>query len=306
MHIVVIGAGALGTFFGSRLEEAGAKVTFLVRDQRAEKIKQNGLQVKSTQGDYQFEQPNIVTDVKEIEKVDLVLLSVKGYHLSGALPSIEELVRKGAYVLPILNGIEHIEILQRAFGKDVIIGGLSYIVATLDERGHVIHSSPFHKLVFGPLTEKQTDFCQQLEDVLSKTSLTYSNSESILIDLWEKYTFITATSGITTATNLPVGPIREETATYQLVDRILQEMQQLAIAESVAITPTHIESVKRNFQKLADDATSSMHQDRRKGIMLEVEHLHGGALRLAQKHNLKIPYIETIYGMIKPFENREE
>ncbi|GGB44416.1 2-dehydropantoate 2-reductase [Lentibacillus populi] len=302
MNIVVIGAGALGSYFGARFLEGGANVTFLVRERRAKQIEKNHIKLNSPSGDYTVTNPKIATDAAEIETADLVLVSVKGYHLPGTLADLKTLTKKGAHVLPVLNGIEHISYLQDQLGKDAVIGGLSFIIATLDENGHVIHSSDFHDLVFGQLEPTQTTICNQLENLCHKANVNGINSDTILLELWKKYTFITAFSGITTAANLPIGEIRDHDSTFRIAEMILQEMRTLAKAYNVEIPGDDVEMAKAKLLHLPEDATSSMHQDRRKGLPLEVDHLQGGALRLSKAAGVEMPYTETVYGLIKPFE----
>ncbi len=302
MHIVVLGAGALGGYFGSRWEEAGADVTYLVRGKRGKQLEEQGLKVNSTQGNYVTRSPRVVTEVHDIENPDLVFVSVKGYHLAGTLESLKVLSDKGAFILPVLNGIEHINVLQDYLGEESVIGGLSFIVATLNDDGHVEHSSDFHKLVFGPLNSKQSDICQEFWDLSSKAKIETIYSDSILQELWKKYLFINALSGITTATDLPIGPVRDSEDTIKIAEMILNEMQQLANSYNIGITDEDVAGAKGNLQKFGYDATSSMHQDRRKGQKLELDHLHGGALRLAEAKGLKIPFTEAVHGIIKPFE----
>ncbi len=303
MHIVVIGAGALGAYFGGRFEEAGAKVTFLVRKKRAEQIQNHGLDIKSTKGDYAIKNPKIVTNASEIDAADLVFLSVKGYHLKGAMDDVKQLVEKGANVLPVLNGIEHVSVLQEQLGRDAVLGGLCFIIATLNNKGHVEHSSAFHNLVFGPLEPAQTTICNQLEELSKQANIKMIHSKAISLELWKKYMYITAFSGITTATNLPIGPICDYKETFYVAEMILQEMKRLANKYEVDLTDVDVEKAKKNFMNLNRDATSSMHQDRRKNLTLEVDHLHGGALRLAKAKGLELPFTEAVYGLIKPFEN---
>src|SRR5690625_1587153 len=131
MNIVVIGAGALGFYFGSRFQQAGANVSFLVREKRFSQIRKNGIHISSTQGDYRLKEPKLILTPDEIDSCDLVFLSVKGYHLSGTLDHVKKLVEKGAYVLPVLNGIEHIPVLQEYVGKSYVLGGLVSIIDTL-------------------------------------------------------------------------------------------------------------------------------------------------------------------------------
>lgn len=304
MNIVVVGAGALGSYFGARFQEGGANVTFLVREKRAEQIRQNHIAVQSKLGDYTITNPEFATDATEIDKVDLVFVCVKGYHLPGTLDNLKELVRKGAHVLPILNGMEHISYLQDQLGKDAVIGGLSFIIATLDENGSVIHSSDFHDLIFGPLQSTQMPICKRLEELCHRANVNGSLSETVSVDLWKKYTFINAFSGITTAANLSIGEIRKHEDTFRIAEMLLQEMRTLAKAYGNEIPEDHVGMAKAQMLHLPEDATSSMHQDRRKGLTLEVDHLHGGALRLAKAVGVDMPYTETVYGLIKPFENK--
>ncbi|WP_449354876.1 ketopantoate reductase family protein [Virgibacillus natechei] len=303
MRIVVIGAGALGVYFGARWIEVGADVTFLVRENRAGQIKEHGIKINSPYGDYVVGNPKVITDPEEVEAVDLVLVSVKGYHLQGTIEQLKALTAKGAYVLPVLNGMEHIQILQDALGKESVIGGLSFIFATLNDKGHVEHSGDAHQLIFGPLDASQKDICSKIEEIAEPAVMDSRNSADISRELWKKYMFINALSGVTTAANLAIGPIRDNKETFHVVEMILREMKMLANAYSVRLMEADVEAARQNISKLDPDATSSMHKDRRKGLTLEVDHLHGGAVRLAEAVDLDVPYTRAILGIIKPFEH---
>lgn len=303
MNIVIIGAGALGSYFGGRLQQAGQHVQYLVRKKRAKQLKENGISITSPHGNYQSNDLYIIENVSDIEKVDLVILAVKGQHLKGTLTDLKFLVEKGAKVLPLLNGLEHISILQEELGDEAVLGGSAFIIATLDEKGHVIHSNENHDLIYGPLHPSQKKICDEFEQTAGSAIMKVSRTENILIRMWIKYMFITAFSGVTTASNLPIGTIRRFPETNGLLEKVLVEMKELANAYDVGITAKNIAQALENMAGLPDESTSSMHQDRRKGLTLEVEHLQGGALRLADKAGLKLPVIETLYALIKPFEN---
>lgn len=303
MNIVIIGAGALGSYFGGRLQQAGQDVQYLVRKNRAKQLKENGISITSPHGNYQLNDLHITENVNDIEKVDLVILAVKGQHLQGTLTDLKVLVEKGAKVLPLLNGLEHVSILQDELGEEAVLGGSAFIIATLDEKGHVIHSNENHDLIYGPLHPSQKKICDEFEQAAGSAIMKAGRTENILIKMWIKYMFITAFSGVTTASNLPIGTIRRFPETNGLLEKVLVEMKELANAYDVGITVENIAQALENMAGLADESTSSMHQDRRKGLTLEVEHLQGGALRLADKVGLKLPVIGTLYALIKPFEN---
>ncbi|WP_194287365.1 ketopantoate reductase family protein [Gracilibacillus oryzae] len=299
MNIAIIGAGALGTYFGARWIEAGANVTFIVREKRKKQIEENGLYVKSICGDTSINAPQIVTDPSELNNIDIVIVAVKGYHLENVLPVIKASLSENSYILPVLNGLAHYAPLVRQFGKEKVLGGLANIIATLNDQGHVEHTSKLHEIRFGPLEEGQKEICKRLAAISEKSNMVAVHSEKIKTDLWYKYMFITAFSGITTAADLPIGRIRAHKATMDIAEGILKEMQRIAETESGGLENKHIKRAMETMRNLHPEATSSMHQDMRKGLTIELEHLHGYAMELAKSSHVEAPYLQTLYGLIK-------
>ncbi|MDA8441064.1 MAG: ketopantoate reductase family protein [Peptococcaceae bacterium] len=303
MRIVVIGAGAVGGYFGGRLAEAGLDVTFLVRAPKAAKLRKDGLVIKSPSGDLNLTQVRLAVEAQAIEGCELVLVAVKSYQLNAAMPQIITLANSGAKILPLLNGVEHYELLRSAVGAENVLGGLCQIVSTLDAEGNIQHTSAVHSMTFGPTLPSQVDFCAELKQAWSNVKFACKLSDDIWVDIWAKYAFITAFSGVTTASRLSIDKILAVTATKDIYYRSLQEMWQLARVSSAVLPDdyvnTNVETVSKNLQ----GATSSMHQDLRKGLTLEVESLQGAALRLAAQSDLELPTIRTLYGLIKPYEN---
>ena len=304
MNIVVIGAGALGVYFGGRLLEVGQNVSFFVREKRGEQLKNEGLKISSPEGDFESRDVSIYTSPEQISNADLIILSVKGYHLDSVIPQIQTIVEHtGAFVLPLLNGIEHIERLQQAVGEDKVMGGLATIVATLNKEGHVEHTNPASTLKYGALHSEQTQICNQLEEIQQQLISNFIREENILKHLWIKYAFITALSGITSAMQLPSGYIANTPATLEIAKKVINEMSMLAGKEGIHLSNEEVEGIVNMLLGFKKEATSSMHQDLRKGLPIELQHLQGGALRLAAKHGVAIPVIETLYGILKPYEN---
>ncbi|MBM4761862.1 ketopantoate reductase family protein [Bacillus sp. B15-48] len=304
MNILVQGAGALGSYFGGRMLEAGENVSFFVREKRANQLRDEGLKIVSPEGNFECKNVNVFTQTDEVENVDVIVLTVKGYHLDQVIPQVETIVHQtGAYVLPLLNGMEHLEKLQKAVGKEKVIGGFASIIATLNEQGHVVHTSGSSALKFGSLHPEQTDVCDKFEDLHKRVKTNLLKEENILKHMWKKYIFITAFSGVTSATQLPAGFIANVEATFEVAKKVIYEMSMLAEKEGIELTNQEIENMVKRLKKFPEEATSSMHQDLRKGLPIEVEHFHGGALRLARKHEVTIPVIETLYGVLKPYEH---
>lgn len=304
MNILVHGAGALGSYFGGRLLEAGHQVSFFVREKRAAQLINEGLKIYSPEGQFESKEIITYTSPEQVGNVDLVILAVKGYHLDQVIPQVEKIVdRTGAFVLPLLNGMEHIKRLQQAVGKEKVLGGFASIIATLNEQGHVKHTSKNSAVKFGVLHGGQEAICAQLTDIHQHVKTNFLPEKDILKHMWTKYIFITAFSGITSAMQLTAGYITNVEATFNVARNVVYEMSKLAKLESIELTEQEIEKMVNNLKGFHKDATSSMHQDMRKGLPIEVEHLHGGALRLADKYNISIPVIETLYGILKPYEN---
>lgn len=199
--------------------------------------------------------------------------------------------------------MEHIERLQLSVGKNKVLGGFASIIATLNEQGHVIHTSGSSSVKFGALHPEQTHICERLEEIHSHVRTNLVREEEILKHMWKKYIFISAFSGITSAMQLPAGFLSKNEATFNTARKAIYEMSLLAKLEAIQLSEDEIETMADRLKGFKYDATSSMHQDMRKGLPLEVEHLHGGALRLAEKHQAAIPVIETLYGVLKPYEN---
>lgn len=302
MNITILGAGAVGGYIGGRLMEAGMPVSFLVRQRRAGQLRENGLAIHSVHGDYKADSIRLYTDAGEIPDSDVVILAVKGYHVENTLSQLRTLVNKGAKVLPFLNGMTHFRLLEKEFGEANVIRGLASIIATLDDDGHVVQTSGMHDFIFGAAHPSQVDFCKRLEEVFAPANLNSSNSSRILFALWQKYAFITAFSGVTTASRLPVGKILDTPETLELFQDVLQEMKELAAAYGVDLGEGIIDAVTQQIRDLPEDATSSMHQDFRKGQPIEVEALHGVALRMAKEKDLALPDIQTLYALLKPYE----
>ena len=306
MKIIVFGAGALGGYYGGRLLKAGRDVLFYVRKRRAEQLLRNGLSIRSPLGDASIPDVPFITDIKMIEKADLVLLAIKGYHLPDALYILKKLAEKGAKFLPLLNGVAHYRLLERHLGRENLLGGTAYIVSRLDEKGHIIHENAQDLLIAGPLFPEQRESFQSILPAISEGGFLLMPGDPVEPFLWEKYIFITAFSGITTATGLTIGDIRKFPETMEMAFQMLDEMNELANILGISLTGETVDKAKLMLQSLPDDATSSMHRDRMAGNPIELEHIHGAAIRMAAEKGKTLPAVQAIYRLLKPFEKGRE
>ncbi|WP_282936595.1 ketopantoate reductase family protein [Paenibacillus sp. RC67] len=302
MHTVIFGAGAVGGYFGGKLARAGFPVTFLVRKRRFEQLKNRGLIISSFHGDFTIN-PHLVVESKEIENPELVILALKNYHLEEALPQLEVLISNGATILPLLNGVQHMDTLTDRFGEENILGGVCYIESTLNEEGNIVQTSPMHDIVFGSLREGQSEFTSKIVNMLKKSELNVLQTDNIISEMWKKFILLTTLSGITSATRQPIGVARNDLVTRALLVDFIHEIYQIAITHKVPLPEDTVERIIKKVEDLPPAMTSSMHRDLEKGLPIEVESLQGYVLELANKHEIQIPVSRAIYSLLHPFLN---
>jgi len=302
MHTVIFGAGAVGGYFGGKLANAGYPVTFLVRERRFEQLKKRNLRVQSYHGDFTIT-PNLAVKSEEIEQPDLVILALKNYHLEAALPQLEALVRKGAKILPLLNGVQHMEILTNHFGEENVLGGVCYIESTLNNEGDIVHTSPMHDIVFGSLKDGQSLFINQIEDMFKQANVNIQQTDTIVSEMWNKFIFLATLSGITSATRQPIGVALNDSATKSLLIDLIKEIYQTAICLHIPLAEDTVEKITTKAEGLPPAMTSSMHRDLEKGLPIEVESLQGYILEQATKRGIQVPVIRAIYSLLHPYTN---
>ncbi|EPZ52669.1 ketopantoate reductase family protein [Alicyclobacillus acidoterrestris] len=300
MNIVVLGAGAVGGYFGGRLAAAGTKVTFLVRERRYQQLKATGLHVQSTHGDFDIA-PTLAVSPDDIDHPDVLIVAVKNYNLNDAIPQIRHLVEKGAKILPLLIGVQHMDTLVSAFGEAAVLGGVCYIEATLDARGTIVHTSPMHDIVFGALHPTNQALVNELELAFRQSGVNVQQSPSIMEEVWKKFIFLTAFSGITAATRKPIGEILSDSISKDFLHDMIEEIASVAQAKQGTLPPNVREEVMRKLESVSPRMTSSLHRDLEKGLPLEIDSLQGAVLEMAKTYAIPVPSIRAIYALLHPY-----
>src|ERR1700685_2610444 len=183
MRILVVGAGAIGGYFGGRLLEAGADVTFLVRPKRASELASAGLVIKSPNGDVTLKNPPAVQAAKLNEKFAGVLRSGKAFDLEDAIKPLAPAVGPQTAVIPLLNGMLHLDVLDKKFGSERVLGGLCAIAVTLNDQREVLHLQPMQSLTFGERDGKMSDRVRAIADVFASGNFGSVASETIVQDM---------------------------------------------------------------------------------------------------------------------------
>ncbi len=304
MRILVVGAGAIGGYFGGRLLQAGRDVTFLVRPRRAEALARRGLSIQSRFGDFHLPAPPLVSEQGLAEPFDLVLLSCKAYDLEGAMASFARAVGPQTAILPLLNGMRHLDGLAARFGAERVLGGQCVISATLDANGGVVHLNDLHELTFGELDGSPSRRIEAIAATLSGAGFEARLSEQIRRDMWEKWLFIATGAGITCLMRAAIGDIVAAGAA-DLATGLLDECAAIATAQGFAPRQPFLERARATFTASGSPLTASMLRDIESGMPVEGDHILGDLLRRAATADdpslLRIAYLH-----VKAYEARRE
>jgi 2-dehydropantoate 2-reductase len=303
VRVAVVGAGGVGGYFGGRLALAGAEVCWIARGAHLEAIRREGLRVRSVTGDFHVR--GLATDDPgEVGPCDYVLFCVKSYDTEAAARLLPPLLQPETAVLTLQNGVDNPEKIAAAVGWEHVMAGAAFVFSTVQAPGRVAHTGGPGRVVFGEMDGSRTARAERLLDWFLRAEVPAELSPDIRRVLWDKFAFICAQAGLTAATRLPVGELRELPETWSLFRRVLEEVCAVAAAEGVALPHDTVERHLQFALRLEPQATSSLHHDLVHGRRMELEALHGTVVRLARKHGLSVPVCETLYGVLKPWAVR--
>jgi 2-dehydropantoate 2-reductase len=277
MRILVVGAGAIGGYFGGRLLEAGRDVVFLARPARAARLAESGLSIRSPAGDVDLPAPPTVAAGAIEGPFDLVLASFKAYDLDAAIDDFAPAVGPETFVLPLLNGLRHLDVLDARFGMDRVLGGLCLISSKVDDAGRIAHLSEVHELVFGARVPAQAGRVGAIADALAGATFASRASDDVLLEMWEKWVFLAALAGITCLMRAAVGDVAS-VGGADLASALLQECRAVAESNGRAPRPTPLETARGRLTSLGSTLVASMLTDLERGGRTEADHVLGDLL----------------------------
>lgn len=303
VRVAVLGAGGVGGYFGGRLALAGAEVWWIARGPHLQALQRDGLTVRSVLGDFHVRGP-ATADPSEVGPCDYVLFCVKSYDTEPAARSLPPLLHKDTAVITLQNGVDNPDRIASVVGWRHVMGGAAFIFATLTAPGVVAHTGGPGRVVFGEMDGARTPRALRLLEWFQRATVPAEVSSHIREVLWNKFAFICAQAGLTAATRLPIGELRQVPETWEVFRCIVREVTALAAAEGVQLPPDVVDRHLQFAQQLEPHATSSLHHDLVHGRRMELEALHGTVVRLARKHGLSLPVCETLYALLKPWALR--
>ena len=299
MRVLVVGTGGVGGYFGAKLARAGVSVAALARGAHLEAIRRHGLRVKSAVEGELSATVEAVESVEGLAPVDIALFCVKSFDTETAARAIRAAVGPDTGVVSLQNGVDNEETIDRVLGAGHALGGAAYVFAAIEAPGVIAHKFA-GRIVFGELDGRASARATRLRDALAQAGVPVELSADIRRVLWEKYLLISAQAGMTAITRSPIGVIRATPESWRMYRLIIEELAALARASRVNLAGDVVDAIVKSAEGIAPDAYSSLHHDLVSGKRLELEALHGHAVRLGEQLGVPTPTVSAVYAALKP------
>jgi 2-dehydropantoate 2-reductase len=299
MRVLIVGAGGVGGYFGAKLARAGVSVVALARGAHLAALRRDGLRVRSAvEGEFTAS-VQAVESVAGLSPVDVALFCVKSFDTEAAAEAIRPAVGPATGVVSLQNGVDNEETIDRVLGPGHALGGAAYVFASIEAPGVIAHRFA-GRIAFGEMDGRSSERALRLRDALAQAGVPVELSADIRRVLWEKYVLISAQAGMTAVTRCPVGVIRDTPEAWRMYRLIVEELAALARASGVALAADAVETIVKSAEGIARDAYSSLHHDLVNGKRLELEALHGHAVRLGERFGVPTPMVFAVYAALRP------
>lgn len=303
MRMLVVGAGATGGYFGGRLAEAGRDVTFLVRPRRAEQLRVHGLRIVSPRGNLTL-QPALA-NAGDIEGgFDIVLVAVKAFALEAAMEDFAPAVGPATTIIPVLNGMRHIDTLRGRFGQERVAGGVCKIGATMDEDARIVHFNETHILSYGELNGAASDRIRQVDGFMRGAGFDARLSADIRDELWQKWIMLAGLGGVTCLMRGNIGEVAAAPGGKAVALQILSEVVAVARAEGASASDEFVQDVATMLTADGSSGASSMYRDLQKGNPVETEQIVGDLVARARSHALATPLLDAAHASLSVYQKR--
>lgn len=305
MKTLILGAGAVGGYFGGRMAEAGGDVSFLVRPQRAAVLAERGLVVRSRSGDIERPVTTVTRDTIP-GPYDLVILSCKAYDLEDAMEAVAPAVGEGTAILPLLNGLVHMEALDARFGAARVLGGICHIGATMTDTGEIRHLNPLQVITVGHRSGAASSQAQTLADLLADTPVKVVVSDNIMLSMWEKFVMLASMAAVTCLMRARVGDIMETDEGEAITLETLDECVRVASAAGYEPREKVVEQSRKLQTERGSIFSASMLRDIEKGGLIEGEHIIGDMIARARQLGVSTPNLRLALCHVQAYERRRD
>ena len=304
MKILILGAGAVGGYWGARLHQAGIDVTFLLREKRAETVRKNGLVVKSAKSGDAVLPVKVVTKASDGGPYDLIIVACKAYDLESAMDAIAPAIGAATTIVPILNGHAHFAALDARFGGDKVAGGLARISGMLGPNGEILHSGA-SGVSFGERDGRPARAALvELDAACKKAGIEGGLHANINQDLWDKWIMLGSIASMCSAMRGTIGDIMESEDGGAIMSEILEECRKVAVAEGCPPSDKVVGAVKASLTQKGGKSVASILGDIEKGGAVEAKSIVGDMLVRARKHGIAAPNLRFAYAHLQTYQAR--
>ena len=303
MRIAVIGTGGVGGGFGAALAKAGGDVTFVARGAHLAAMREHGLRVEGDRGETLIQPVKATDDPASLSPVDIVLFCVKLWDVESAGEQIKPLIGPHTGVIPLQNGIDSGDRLLPILGAAHVMGGTVGISATIARPGVIRQTGTFMSMAFGERDGRPSPRGEALRDLAKAAGIATLLSSSIAVQVWEKFILLTAMSGCTAVTRLPVGKLRDDPDIFALFESVMHETAAVGRAEGVPLAGDVVEKRAAMIKSQPPGVMASMGVDLIRGNRLELPWLAGKVVALGKKHGIPTPSNSAIFAALKPYAN---
>lgn len=302
MRVLVVGAGATGGYFGGRLAQAGRDVTFLVRAGRAKQLGEKGLTLLSPHGDVTL-QPKLVTAGAIGGPYDAIIVAVKAFGLEQALVDMAPAVGPDTMVMPLLNGMRHVDLIRERFGT-ALIGGVCKVATTIDPEGRIKQLAPFQELAYGEFDGSASARTAALDATMQGAGFTARLTPAVAREMWEKWTLLATLGGICGLMRGTIGEIEAAPGGRDFVLRLLNEVVRVIEADGIAPSPAFLETITRQVTQKGSPMASSMYRDLVAGLPVEADQILGDLEARAKRHGIDTPLVSAAYTHLRVYAGR--
>ena len=303
MKFAILGAGAVGGYFGARLAEAGEDVTFMARGAHLEAIRSTGLRIESENGEAHIHPAQASDDPAEVGPVDYVLFAVKLFQTEEAAGFAKPLVGPNTTLVALQNGVECANVLSAVHGKEKVLNGTSYIAAVIAEPGLIRQTGTFASFAFGEQDGTMSDRGQRLKEAADKAGLNPTYSSNVESLVWMKFLLIATMSSITTSTRKPIGELRDDPDIRPVIVASLEESIAVGRAMGVDLPENAMEQQLKRIAEFPAAMVASMYHDLHANKPTELEWMSGAVRRFGKQCGIPTPTHDAFYAILKPYRD---
>jgi 2-dehydropantoate 2-reductase len=303
MRIVIMGAGALGGYFGARLAAAGNDVAFIARGAHLAAIRQDGLRVTSARGDLHLRDVAATDNPGALAPADVVMVGVKLWDTEAAAEAIKPLMRQGTAVVSFQNGVSKDDVLRRVLGRDAVIGGVAQIGAVIDSPGVIAHTGTMAKLIFGEFDNRRSPRVEALLAACVAAGIDAEIPADINLAIWEKFAFLVPMAASTASMRSTIGPIRANPHAFGFLLDVMKEVVAVGRALGVALPANFAEQRRAFIEGLPPQMTASMAGDLARGNRLELPWLSGAVVEFGEKAGVSTPLNRAVRDILALYVN---